>query len=131
MTTAGPPRCAPKTDRSARRIESKVGKEENVAQLVVLYKTPNDPASFDKYYFEKHIPIAKKIPGLRKYEVSQGPIATPGGPSNVHLIAILHFDDLGAIQAAFASQEGQAAAADIPNFATGGAEMMFCESRVV
>ena len=106
-------------------------KEEIVAQLVVLYKTPNDPASFDTYYFAKHIPIAKKIPGLRKYEVSQGPVSTPNGASDVHLIATLHFDDLAAIQNAFASPEGQAAAGDIPNFATGGAEMMFCESRIV
>jgi len=37
--------------------------------------------AFDKHYFEAHVPIAKKIPGLRKYEVSQGPVATPGGPS--------------------------------------------------
>jgi len=34
--------------------------------------------AFDKHYFEAHVPIAKKIPGLRKYEVSQGPVATPG-----------------------------------------------------
>jgi uncharacterized protein (TIGR02118 family) len=30
-----------------------------MAQLVVMYKTPRDPAAFDKYYAEKHIPIAK------------------------------------------------------------------------
>ena len=29
--------------------------------------------AFDKHYFEAHVPIAKKIPGLRKYEVSRGP----------------------------------------------------------
>jgi uncharacterized protein (TIGR02118 family) len=34
-----------------------------LADLVVLYKTPNDPAAFDKYYFENHIPLAKKLPG--------------------------------------------------------------------
>jgi uncharacterized protein (TIGR02118 family) len=50
-----------------------------MAQLVVMYKTPRDAAAFDRHYVEKHIPIAKKIPGLRKYEVSIGPVATPGG----------------------------------------------------
>ena len=34
--------------------------------------------AFDKHYFEAHVPIAKKIPGLRKYEVSRGPVATLG-----------------------------------------------------
>ncbi len=52
-----------------------------MADLVVLYKTPTDPAAFDKYYAETHIPLAKKLPGLRKYTVTKGPIATPGGPS--------------------------------------------------
>jgi uncharacterized protein (TIGR02118 family) len=39
-----------------------------MAQLVVMYKTPRDAAAFDKHYAEKHIPIAKKIPGVRKYK---------------------------------------------------------------
>jgi uncharacterized protein (TIGR02118 family) len=102
-----------------------------MAQLVVMYKTPIDPAAFDKYYFEKHVPIAKKIRGLRKYEVSKGPVATPFGPSAYHLVAILEFDDLAAIQVAFASTEGQAAAADVQTFATGGVELFMFDTRNV
>ncbi len=34
--------------------------------MVVVYKTPPDPAAFEKHYFETHIPLAKKLPGLRK-----------------------------------------------------------------
>jgi hypothetical protein len=48
----------------------------------------------DKHYFEKHVPIAKRLPGLKKYEISQGPVATPGGPSGYHLVATLQFDDM-------------------------------------
>jgi uncharacterized protein (TIGR02118 family) len=102
-----------------------------MARLVVLYKTPKNAAAFDKYYFETHVPIAKKVPGLRKYEVSQGPIATPAGPSGLHLIATLHFDDLAAIQRVFASAEGQAAAADVQTFATGGVDMLLFDSREI
>jgi uncharacterized protein (TIGR02118 family) len=101
------------------------------AQLVVMYKIPTNKDSFDKYYFEKHIPIAKKIPGLRKYEVNQGPVATPAGPSGYHLVALLHFDNLGAIQAAFGSPEGQATAADVQTFATGGVDMYMFDTRTV
>ena len=100
-----------------------------MAQLVVMYKTPNDTAAFDKYYAEKNIQVAKKIPGLRKYEISQGPVATPAGPSGYHLVALLHFDNLAAIQAAFGSAEGQAAVADVPNFATGGADIVMFDTR--
>jgi uncharacterized protein (TIGR02118 family) len=102
-----------------------------MARLVVMYRTPKDPAAFDRYYFATHVPIAKKIPGLRKYEVSEGQVATPAGASGFHLIAILHFDDVAAIQRAFASPEGQAAAADVQTFATGGAEMILFDSREV
>ena len=102
-----------------------------MARLVVMYRTPKDAVAFDKYYFGTHVPIAKKIPGLRKYEVSQGPVATPAGLSGFHLIATLHFDDMAAVQRAFASPEGQAAAADVQTFATGGVDMFFFGSRDV
>jgi uncharacterized protein (TIGR02118 family) len=102
-----------------------------LAKLLVLYKTPSDPAAFDAYYEGTHIPKAKKIPGLRKYEVSRNPVVTPAGPAPVHLVAILHFDDLAAIQAAFASPEGMAAGADVANFATGGADMLIFDDHEV
>jgi uncharacterized protein (TIGR02118 family) len=102
-----------------------------MASLVVTYKTPTDPAAFDKYYFATHVPIAKTIPGLRKYEVSRGPVATPGGPSDIHLVATLRFDDMAALQTALGSPQGQAAAADIANFATGGADMILFDSAEV
>jgi uncharacterized protein (TIGR02118 family) len=106
-------------------------RRRTVAHLVVVYKTPKDPSAFDRHYFDTHVPLAKKIPGLRKYEVSTGPVASPAGPSGVHLIAILRFDDAAAIQRAFASPEGQAAAADVQTFATGGADLFFFDSREV
>jgi uncharacterized protein (TIGR02118 family) len=102
-----------------------------MAEVVVTYRTPQDPAAFDKYYAETHIPLAKKLPGLRKYQVSQGAVATPAGLSGNHLIATLTFDSIAAIQAAFASPEGQATAGDLPKFATGGADIMFYDTRDV
>ena len=102
-----------------------------MAEILVIYKTPKDPAAFDTYYAETHIPLAKKLPGLRKYQVSQGPVASAAGPSGVHLIATLTFDSVAAVQAAFASPEGQATAADAPKFATGGADILFYDTREV
>ena len=102
-----------------------------MAHIVVIYKTPKDAAAFDKYYAETHIPMAKKLPGLRKFEVSHGTVATPAGPSAFHLIATLYFDSMAEIQAALASAEGKAAAADVPKFATGGADMILFDTREV
>ncbi|HVM22501.1 MAG TPA: EthD family reductase [Sphingomicrobium sp.] len=102
-----------------------------MAKLVVIYGTPVDAQAFERYYFETHVPLAKQIPGLRRYEVSRGPVqAAAGGPAP-HLIAALEFDDMAAIEAAFASEEGQRAAADVQSFATGGARMLMFETNEV
>lgn len=102
-----------------------------MARLVVMYKTPQDAAAFEKHYFGTHIPIAKKMPGLRKYEVSQGPIVTPAGRSDFHLVATLHFDNMAAIQKAVASAEGQAAAADVQTFTADPPQILLFDSREV
>jgi uncharacterized protein (TIGR02118 family) len=102
-----------------------------MARLLAIYKTPTDVAAFDKHYFGTHIPLAKRIPGLRKYEVSQGSVATPIGPSRFHLVATLHFDDMMAIQNAFASAEGQATVADLQNFTTDPPDILLFDNREV
>src|SRR5271165_6933840 len=100
-----------------------------MARLVVLYKTPKDAVAFDKHYFGTHVPIAKKLPGLRKYEVSQGPVASPAGASGIYLVAILTFDNMAAVQAAFGSEEGKATAGDLKNFASGGVDLVFFDTK--
>ena len=102
-----------------------------MAKLIVMYKTPRDTTAFDKHYFEKHVALAKKIPGVRKYEVSQNTVATPAGASGYHLVAVLHFDNLQAIHNAIGSAEGQAAVADVQTFATGGVDIYLFDSREV
>lgn len=83
-----------------------------MAGLLAIYKRPADVEAFERHYFETHIPLAKKMPGFRKYEVSTGPITTLAGLSDVHLIGAVYFDDMEAMRKAFASPEGQACAAD-------------------
>ena len=39
-----------------------------MVKVVVLYGHPTDPAAFDEYYQQKHIPIAQKIPDVRRFE---------------------------------------------------------------
>jgi uncharacterized protein (TIGR02118 family) len=84
-----------------------------MAKMVVIYNTPKDTEAFNKHYFEVHVPLAKKLPGFRKYEVSHGSVipVVAGGPP-VYFIGTLYFESLDAIKKAFASPEGQACAAD-------------------
>jgi uncharacterized protein (TIGR02118 family) len=80
--------------------------------MVVIYRTPRDKEAFDEHYFNVHIPLAKRLPGLQRYEVSRRPIATPAGDAEPYLVAILYFDSLAALRQAFATPEGRACAAD-------------------
>lgn len=102
-----------------------------MAKLVALYKKPTDTAAFDAYYFSTHVPKAKKVPGLRRYEVSAGPVGGPQGPSPYHLVAILSFDSTDAVTQALATPEGQAAAGDLANFAQAGVDLFIFDSKEV
>ena len=102
-----------------------------MAKLIAMYKTPADKAAFDRYYDATHVAIAKKVPGLRRFEVSRGPIVTLEGLSPYHLIATLSFDSVAAIQAALASAEGQATAADLGRFATAGVDIYIVDDAAI
>ena len=101
-----------------------------MAQVLVLYNHPEDPAAFDRYYRQTHIPLAQRIPGLRSYVISAGPVQALAG-SAPYLVAVLTFNSMADLSAALASPEGQAAAADLPNFASGGATLLIYDSQAV
>jgi len=102
-----------------------------MAKLLVLYKAPADTAAFDRYYFDKHVPIAKKLPGLQHYEVNRGTVSTLIDPAPYHLIATLTFGSLAAIRAALASPEGEIVAADLANFAMAGVDILLYETQSI
>jgi uncharacterized protein (TIGR02118 family) len=96
-------------------------------RLLVLYGHPRDPAAFDRYYQEAHIPIARRMKGLRKWTVGkvQG---TPGGePPPYYYVADLYMESREEFEQLLASPEGQAAVADVPNYATGGVTFLYTE----
>ena len=83
-----------------------------MAQMIVIYGAPKDPGAFDRHYLQVHVPLARQLPGLRKYESSRGPIISLYGAVEAHLVSTLHFDSLSDINAAFTSACGRACAAD-------------------
>jgi uncharacterized protein (TIGR02118 family) len=88
-----------------------------MAKMVVIYRTPVDPAAFDRHYFNIHVPLAKQLPGIRGYDVSRGPITLLSNGEAPYMIATLRFDTVAAIRQAFASEVGAACAADRMLFA--------------
>ena len=101
-----------------------------MAQVLVLYNTPADPAAFDSYYHATHVPLANKIPGLRSYVINDGPVTAIAGAAP-YLVAQLTFDSKEAVQAALASPAGKIAAADLPNFASAGVTLLLCDFKAV
>jgi len=95
-----------------------------MVKLIVLYGHPKDAAAFEEYYSETHLPIASKIPGVIKVELTKF-IGTPdGGKSSQYRMAELYFNSIEELKKQMVSPEGQAAVNDIPNFATGGVDVM-------
>jgi uncharacterized protein (TIGR02118 family) len=96
-------------------------------RLLVLYGHPTDPAAFDRYYQEAHIPIARRMKGLKKWTVGkvQG---TPGDePPPYYYVADLYMESREEFEQLLSSPEGQAAVADVPNYATGGVTFLYTE----
>ncbi len=76
-----------------------------VVRFLALYPEPRDIAAFDRHYFEIHVPLVKRLPGLRRYAVSRNPSSLRG--PGYHLVAALDWDELAALQKDFASPTGE------------------------
>lgn len=80
------------------------------ARFLALYEKPAEPETFDRHYSEVHIPLMRRLPGLRRYTVGRDVEALRGAPC--YLIAELEWETTDALRAAFSSPEGRATAAD-------------------
>ena len=86
--------------------------------MVVLYRRPDlTRAQFRRHLQQIHAPLARNLPGLRKYlqnHVSDDPKRkSPGWDAIVEL----YFDNRESMEAAWASPQGAASDADLPLFA--------------
>jgi len=99
-----------------------------MAKITTLYGHPTDPAAFEEYYANNHVPLIEKIPNMRQFEAGKV-IATPDGSEPPYYwIAEFWFESVEQLQSSLGSSEGQAAAEDIQNFATGGATLFISET---
>ncbi|WP_158810334.1 EthD family reductase [Beijerinckia sp. L45] len=98
-----------------------------MSKLVVLYDKPTDTAAFEKHFRAVHMPLVEKMPGLRGY--SYGPATgLDESPGAYFWSFIGTFDSRQAILDAFGTAEGQAVAADIPNYSPDAPTILFVDS---
>lgn len=91
-----------------------------MVKVTVLYGHPQDADAFEKYYAERHTPIAVKIPAMEQFELTKFYPNPDGSPPAHYRTADLYFKDMETLTACLNSEEGKAAASDLANFATGG-----------
>jgi uncharacterized protein (TIGR02118 family) len=89
----------------------------SAARFIVLWGTPQDPDEFNRHYQEVHIPLVRKLPGLRRYTLSRNAAHVRGGDP-WYLVAELDWDDMASLREAFESPAGQATATDVANLAS-------------
>ena len=86
--------------------------------MVVLRRHPDlTPTQFRRHLEQIHAPLAKNLPGLRKY-IQNHPFSDPSRTLPAwDAIVELYFDDRESMEAAWASPQGTASDADLPLFA--------------
>ena len=98
-----------------------------MVKVTVLYDQPEDAATFEKYYLETHVPEhGARIPNLVKAEINKV-LVNPGEQPQYYRTADLYFNDFASFQAAMATPTGQAAVADLENFAPGRYKLIVTE----
>jgi uncharacterized protein (TIGR02118 family) len=87
-----------------------------MVRFLAAYDKPDDPEAFDRHYREVHIPLAKKLPGLRRYTISRN-LAPTRDRDAYYLIAELDWDNMTDLRHAFQTPEGRATGDDVANLA--------------
>ena len=93
-------------------------------KLTVLYGHPTDVSAFEGYYANTHVPLAATMKGFEKLEYTKFIGAPDGSQATYYRMAEFWFSSPEALQATMGSAEGQATAADLANFATGGVKLL-------
>jgi uncharacterized protein (TIGR02118 family) len=87
-------------------------------KLIALYSHPDNPEEFDKAYFETHLPLIRKVPGLQDV-VAIKPTRTLVGEKAPYLIAEMTFENKEKLVAGLNSAEMAAAGKNLDSFAMG------------
>ena len=89
-----------------------------LAHLVVLYNAPKDPAAFEKYYSQTHMPLLAKH--AKEIGFATGVVVKFDANSPYYRKAELTFASMDALKKGTATPGWKSVSDDFPKFATGG-----------
>ncbi len=96
-------------------------------KLIALYKKPANIDAFEQHYAHIHVPLAEKIPGVRKTEWTRF-LASPSGEAPYYMMYEMYFDNMDAYKAAMQSEANKAAGQDLMSFARDLVTLMVAET---
>ena len=93
------------------------------AIVTVIYNTPKDPAAFEKYYAETHVPLVVASQGeigFKRADLTKFASTLDGKKPTFYRQAELYFDSMDDLQKGVATPGFKKVADDLNNFASGG-----------
>lgn len=91
-------------------------------KLIALYKQPEDIQAFEESYFNTHMPLIHKVPGLQRTVITRFNRTLMGEP--FFMMAEMYFTDESALKAGMKSPEMAAAGENLNSFAAGLVTLM-------
>ena len=75
-------------------------------KIVTIYRRVDEEITLENFFAQKNLPLAEKLPGLVKSEVSRI-LGKPGGESRFHLMYELYFETADEFFQALESDPGK------------------------
>lgn len=94
-------------------------------KLIALYKHPEDMEDFEQKYFNTHLPLISKVPGLERIVITRINRTIMG--EGFYMIAEMYFADADSLKSGMKSPEMAAAGENLNSFAEGLVTLMFGE----
>src|SRR5687768_4146355 len=96
-------------------------------KLTAFYKQPLDPGAFDEAYFNTHLPLIKKVPGLERTVITRFTRTLMG--DEIYMMSEMYFTDSSALKAGMKSPEMAAAGENLNTFAAGLVTLLIGEEQ--
>ena len=98
-----------------------------MTRLLALFNPREDRSAFEAHYRSTDLHIVRVSPGAERTEIDERPVVTSDGATPCCFLGLLTFVSMAELQSGIASPEGQAAAAELAEFAREGVSLLFFE----
>lgn len=92
-------------------------------KMIALYKHSQDMEAFEEAYFNTHLPLIGKVPGLERTVITRFTRTIAG--DGYYMMAEMYFADADSLKAGMKSPEMAAAGENLNSFAEGLVTLMF------